>query len=98
MFCRVAEDLVLGILRPNYVCPTAMFVTVAPGAISLFSAEASFGSLVFVASHGGSNVWGRAEQYDGSKLAEDGQVVVVVVQVSFAACSCSLFLAVLLAT
>jgi len=30
--------------------------------------------------HGGSNVWGRAEQYDGSKLAESGQVVVVVVQ------------------
>ncbi|KCZ57348.1 hypothetical protein HY29_01075 [Hyphomonas beringensis] len=30
--------------------------------------------------HGGSNIWGRAEQYDGSKLAESGQVVVVVVQ------------------
>ena len=35
MFCRVAEDLVLGILRPNYVCSTSTFVTVAPGAISL---------------------------------------------------------------
>ncbi len=30
--------------------------------------------------HGGSNVWGRAEQYDPSKLAETENVVVVVVQ------------------
>ncbi|WP_084146357.1 carboxylesterase family protein [Hyphomonas oceanitis] len=30
--------------------------------------------------HGGSNVWGRAEQYDGARLAETQQVVVVVAQ------------------
>lgn len=30
--------------------------------------------------HGGSNIWGRAEQYDGSKLAESENVIVVVVQ------------------
>ena len=35
---------------------------------------------VMVWIHGGSNIWGRAEQYDGSYLAESQDVVVVVVQ------------------
>ncbi|WP_158588450.1 carboxylesterase family protein [Henriciella mobilis] len=43
-------------------------------------AKASSALPVMVWIHGGSNVWGRAEQYDASKLAEAGDVVVVVVQ------------------
>lgn len=43
-------------------------------------ASGSFALPVMVWIHGGSNVWGRAEQYDGSKLAEAGNVIVVVVQ------------------
>ena len=35
---------------------------------------------VMVWVHGGSNVWGRAEQYDGSRLAEQEDVIVIVIQ------------------
>lgn len=43
-------------------------------------ATPSDGLPVMVWVHGGSNIWGRAEQYDGSKLAEAENVIVVVVQ------------------
>ena len=44
------------------------------------NARSSDGLPVMLWVHGGSNIWGRAEQYDGSKLAEAENVIVVVVQ------------------
>lgn len=50
----------------------------APEMSAEAAAEANLPVMMWI--HGGSNVWGRAEQYDPSKLAADQNVIVAVVQ------------------